>query len=589
MKKSKIKITEGCSVTLLQKRLFAIGIAVAFLFLCVLGRLLYVQVIWGYDLQKKALDQWTREIPVIAERGIILDRNGVNLVSNSDTFSIFVRKRAVKDLDGLADVLSSVLSLDKAYVSDRLTKTKSSEVTIKKQVDKTTLDKLLEYDLSGVYYSRDNSRTYPYNELLSTVLGFTSTDGKGQSGLELYYDKYLSGIDGEILYETDIVGIEIENGKATYVPAIGGLNLKLTVDYEIQQLCEAAMTEAMEIHGAKTACMLVLDPKTGAVLAMCNKPSMNLSDIPRNDLDKLNYLSRNSLVCDMYEPGSTFKVLTAAANIEEYLNGNSSAYSNSHIFSSARYRFVDGQRIKCWSNHQNGKHSALNLQGALNNSCNPIFVDIATSLGTETLYKYIKACNYGSVTGIDFGGESQGMVIPPSAVKNVDLARIAFGQTIAVTGIQIASATAAMINGGNYYAPYLVSEIFDGNGIIAEKIQPKLKNKVISAKASEILREMLEGVVESGSGKQAYIEGYRVAGKTGTSQKYENGVIAAGKYVSSFIGFFPANDPQYLALVVVDEPQGSYYGSTVAAPYAKQVFEGIINVKNIPPVKYSIN
>lgn len=558
-------------------------LAVAFLFLCILGRLLYVQVIWGYDLQEKALDQWTREIPVVANRGLILDRNGVNLVCNSDTFSVFVRKRAVKDIDELSTVLSDALSIDKNYVLERLTKTESSEVTIKKQVKKEDLNKLLSYDLEGVYYSRDNSREYPYDDLLSTVLGFTSSDGKGQSGLELYYDKYLSGTDGEILYETDIVGIEIGDGNATYLPATDGLNLKLTIDYGIQQLCEAAMTQAMEVNGAKTASVLVLNPKTGEVLAMCNRPSMNLSEIPRNDVELLNSLSRNSLVCDMYEPGSTFKVLTAAANIEEYLLGNDSAFSNSHVFSSARYRYVDGQRVKCWSDHKNGKHSALNLQGALNNSCNPIFVDIAISLGTETLYKYIKACNYGSVTGIDFGGESQGMVIPSSAVKNVDLARIAFGQTIAVTGVQIACATAAMINGGKYYTPYLVSEIYDNNGLVAQRIYPKLKNRVISEKASEILRDMLEDVVANGSGKQAYIEGYRVAGKTGTSQKYENGVIAAGKYVSSFIGFFPANDPEYLALVVVDEPEGQYYGSTVAAPYAKQIFEGIIALKDIKP------
>ena len=253
------------------------------------------------------------------------------------------------------------------------------------------------------------------------------------------------------------------------------------------------------------------------------------------------------------------------------------------MFSSARYRIIDGTRVKCWSNHSNGKHSGLNLGGALNNSCNPIFVDIALSLGKDTMYGYLEKFNYGSVTGIDFGGEAQGMVLPSASIKPSDLARISFGQTIAVTGLQLASATACAINGGNYYSPYLVSEIYSEKGITAERIRPKLKGRAISEKSSAIVREMLEKVVSEGSGKHAYIEGYRVGGKTGTAQKYENGVIAQGKYVSSFVGFFPANDPEYLALVIVDEPEGQYYGSTVASPYAKSVFEGIIELKNIKP------
>lgn len=543
---------------------------------------MYVQVIWGEDLQEKAIDQWTREIPVVAARGKITDVNGTVLAGNADTYTVFVRKRAVTDMQKLCDALSSVLEIDRESVYKRLTETKSSEVTVKKQVAKDKIDKLLSHNFSGVYYSRDNSRIYPYNELLSSVLGFTSTDGKGQSGLELYYDKYLSGINGEILYETDIVGVEIDGGKATYVPATDGLNLKLTIDAEIQSLCEAAMDDAMKVHSAKSAEMLVLDPKSGAIRAMCVKPSFDLNDIPREDLSLLNSLSRNGLVCDVYEPGSTFKVLTAAANIEEYLRGNKSAFSEGHIFNSSRYRYIDGQKVKCWSNHANGKHAALDLSGALNNSCNPIFVDIAMALGKETMYKYIEAFGYGKVTGVDFGGEAQGMVLPVSTVHNVDLARIAFGQTIAVTGLQLAAATAAAINGGIYYTPYLVSEIYSDSGIIAEKVQPKPKGRAISEKASAILSSYLESVVKDGSGKHAYIEGYRVSGKTGTAQTYQNGSIAIGKYISSFVGYFPANDPQYLVLVIIKEPEGMYYGSTVAAPYAKRVFEGIIDLKNIP-------
>jgi len=551
--------------------------------LFVLGRLFYVQVIWGEKLQEKAIDQWTREIPVIASRGIITDVNGVILADNNDTYTVFVRKKAVSNIENLSSELAKILEMDYEYVYNRLTTTVSSEITIKKQVEKTKIDKISESALNGVYYSRDNSRNYPYNDFLSSVLGFTSSDGKGQSGVELYYDKYLSGIDGEILYETDIVGKEIEGGKATYVPATDGLNVKLTIDYDVQRLCENAMREAMEIHQAKSAQMIVIDPSNGAIRGLCIKPSFNLNEIPRDDLALLNKLGRNNLVCDVYEPGSTFKVLTAAMNIEESLKGNKRAFSINHVYNSSRYRYIDGQKVKCWSDHSNGKHAGLTLQGGLNNSCNPIFVDIATSLGKETTYKYIDLFNYGRVTGIDFSGESQGMVLPVSSVQNVDLARIAFGQTIAVTGLQLVCATSAAINGGVYYVPHLVSSIYADNGIVVQTTKPKIKNRVISSKASQILNEMLEQVVSEGSGKQAYIEGYRVAGKTGTAQKYENGIIAQGKYVSSFVGYFPANDPKYLALVIIDEPVGQYYGSTVAAPYAKQVFEGIIHLKGIKP------
>ena len=261
--------------------------------------------------------------------------------------------------------------------------------------------------------------------------------------------------------------------------------------------------------------------------------------------------------------------------------GNKNAFSLDYIFNSNRYRIVDGKKIKCWSTHAGGKHSNENLSDALNNSCNPCFVDIALSLGREKMYEYINAFGYGQCTGVDFQGEAIGMVVPESAVKSGDLARIGFGQTIAVTPIQLACATQAAVNGGFYYEPYFVSEISDKNGMIAEIVNEKLKRRVISEEASRILAGYLEGVVENGSGKQAYIEGYKIGGKTGTAQKYENGVISQGKYVMSFVGFFPSNKPEYLALVIVDEPVGGQYGSTVAAPLAKEIFQGIINCKNI--------
>ncbi len=505
------------------------------------------------------------------------------LANNKDTYTVFLRKRAVTDKNSVIKALSQTLGLTEPYLEDRIDKTVSGEIIIKRQVEKAKIDELLNTGLSGIYYSRDNSRIYPYGSLLSSVLGFTSSDGKGQAGLELYYDKYLSGEDGEILYETDIVGIEIENGKVSYIPAKSGLNVKLTIDFDIQSLVESATYKAHLAHSAKSVSILVLDVNTGAVLGLAKSPSVDLNNIDRNDLDSLNALARNNVISDVYEPGSTFKVLTTAANIEEFLSGNENAYSTSHVFSSARYRFIDGQRVKCWSDHKNGKHASLTIEGALNNSCNPIFVDMAMSLGKDTMYKYIELFNYGTATGIDFSGESSGMVLPSFSVQNVDLARIAFGQTIAVTPLQLAAATAAAVNGGNYYTPYFLDSIFTDSGTVVIKNAQRLKNKVISKKASSILNDLLEKVVSEGSGKHAYIEGYRVAGKTGTAQKYQNGVIAQGKYVSSFVGYFPASSPKYLALVIIDEPIGQYYGSTVAAPYAKEIFEGIIALKNIKP------
>lgn len=568
------------SITVLRKRLFAVICTIAFLFFAVLARLLYVQIIWGDELQTKAIDQWTREIPVIAERGEITDRNGVVLAENSDTYSVFVRKKAVSNIEETAKTLATTLEKDYEYVYKRLTTTSSSEVTVANHVEKQKINELLKYNLSGVYYSRDNTRVYPYGDTLSQVLGITSNDNLGQSGLELKYDKYLRGINGEILYETDIVGVEIDGASATYTPAIDGMSVRLTIDYEIQTIAESVMKQAYTVQNPKTAAVIVLDPSSGEILACSSKPSFDLNNVPRDDLTLLNQLSRNTLISDSFEPGSTFKIITSAINVEEYLKGNKAAYSTTHVFNSGRYRYVGGQKIKCWSNHLSGKHSNLNLAGALNNSCNPVFVDIALSLGSDTMYDYIRKFNFGSVTGVDFNGEAQGMLLPKSAIKEMDLARIGFGQTIAVTAIQLASATAAVVNGGNYYTPHFVKEIYSGD-LIAEIINPTLKTRVISEKASEIMRTMLEGVVAEGSGKQAYIEGYRVGGKTGTAQKYENGVIASGKYVSSFIGFFPADNPKYLALVIIDEPEGEYYGSTVAAPYAKELFEGIIKVKNL--------
>lgn len=558
-------------------------LAIAFIFCIILARFFYIQVVWGRELVWRATDQWNREIPVIAERGLITDRNGKVLAGNRPTYSVFVRPNAVENREYAATVLSGVLGVDAAQLLEKLNSDKVSEITVARQVEKQDIEKLVSYGLSGVYYAGDNTRVYTYGEVLCQVMGFTSSDGSGVTGLEKYYDSVLSGQNGEIMYTTDIVGVETEDSTIVYRQATGGDGLRLTIDVDIQLSVEDALRSVYSSSGAKSVSCIVLDPQDFGVLAMANYPSYDLNDVPREDTDLLNELSRNCLVSDIYEPGSTFKIITAAADIEEYLSGNPNAFSTSYIFNSSRTRTVGGTTIKCWSDHANGKHTAQTLAQALNNSCNPCFTDIALALGTDTFYEYLTAFGLGNVTGIDFSGEALGMLVPQSLVRDCDLARIGFGQTVAVTGLQLACAAAAAVNGGNYYTPHLLKSIVSSDGSTVEEYQPVLKQRVISEKASRMLAEMLEGVVSDGSGKKAYIEGYMVGGKTGTAQKYEDGHIAAGKYVSSFVGFFPSDNPQYLALVIVDEPQGAYYGSTVAAPVAHEVFSDIIKIKNIQP------
>ena len=563
----------------------SVTLTITFIFFLIIARFFYIQVIWGQELVLRATDQWNREIPVIAARGNILDRNGQQLAGNLTTYSVFVRPNAVKDKSYAATCLSEIFGLEMSSLYERLNEGNVSEITVVRQADGELIERLIACDIDGVYYARDNTRVYSYGEALCQTLGFTSTDGLGLSGIEKMYDGVLGGTDGEIMYTTDIVGNQTENTNIVYKSAVDGDDISLTIDIEIQLAAEQAIREVYENTGAQNASCIVLDPGSFEVLAMVNYPSYDLNDVPRDDVHTLNELSRNALVCDIYEPGSTFKVLTAAANLQEYINGNSAAFSPTYVFNGSRTRSVDGTTIKCWSDHANGKHSNQTLSQALNNSCNPCFTDIALALGKDVFYNYLSLFGLGNVTGIDFAGEAVGMLVPQSLVRDCDLARIGFGQTVAVTALQLACAVASAVNGGNYYVPRLLKSVISSDGSVVEESEPILKNKTISEQASSMLRSMLEGVVKEGSGKNAYIEGYRVAGKTGTAQKYENGAVAAGKYVSSFVGFFPADDPQYLALVIVDEPQGAYYGSVVAAPVAKSIFEDIIAIKNIQPVE----
>ncbi|MBO5479752.1 MAG: stage V sporulation protein D [Clostridia bacterium] len=489
--------------------------AVTFLFLLLFGRFFYVQVIWQEELNYRALDQWTREIPIIAGRGKITDTNGVVLADNNAAYTVFARSNAVKDKAATSALLANTLGLDEKTIYDKLTKKKASEVTLVRQVDKSVAEKLASLSLDGVYYSRDNTRYYPKGDALCQTLGFTSIDNVGTTGIEKYYEKYLSGKNGELLYETDLVGIEIEGSVATYVPAEDGYNVQLTIDYGIQEIVESALKKVMETYAPVAAECIVLDVNTFEILALANYPSYDLNDIPRNDGELLNALTRNRMICDIYEPGSTFKIITSAVNLEEYYRGNTKAYSPNYVFSSARTRAVDGTTVKCWSNHANGKHSNQTLAQALNNSCNPCFTDMALALGKETFYDYLSAFGFGKKTGVDFSGESYGLLMPKQAVRACDLARIGFGQTVAVSGLQLACACAATVNGGYYYQPRLVKRVYADDGYTALQTKAELISRPVSEQTSQTMRKMLEGVVTEGSGKKAAVEGYLVGGKTG--------------------------------------------------------------------------
>ena len=570
-----------------KKRLLTLIVAAIFLLSGIFLRLAYIQVIWGKDLQARASEQWQRDLPIKAYRGDIVDTNG-NLIATTQTgYSVYARPQSVEDPEQCAHVLADILELDYQTVYDKLVKRGVSEVTIKRQINTEKAEEIRSYNLEGIYLSSEGLRSYVYGDFLSQVLGFVSSDGVGQTGIEAYYDKYLQGINGMLLTETDLVGDELEQGSMTYIPSVNGLTVTLTIDAVIQTIVENVLQLAMYQQSPQAARCIVLDVTTGEILAMASKPSVDLNNLPRDNLEYLMKYSKNTLLTDVYEPGSTFKVLTASACLEEYRKGNSKAFSAEHIFgNSAGTRIIDGSKISCWTKHANGKHSNQNLSDALNNSCNPIFTDIALSLGKDTMYEYLYKFGYGSTTGIDFAGEQAGILVPQSAVTNGDLARIGFGQTIAVTALQLCMATSAAVNGGLLMQPYLVKEISDPTtGQVVKRFSPMVVNRAISEETSNQIATMLQRVVKEGGGKNAYIEGYQVGGKTGTAQKFVDGALATGKYVSSFIGFFPASSPKYLCLMIVDEPEGQSYGSIVAAPYAGLVFREIINYKNIAPLE----
>jgi len=548
---------------------------ITFIFTVLCGRLAYIQLVQGKELQAKAADQWMRELPVTPPRGKITDVNGKLLASNYTTWSIYVRPRAVKDAAAVAALLSGLLDLDQTKLYEKIKKGGVSEITISKQVEKPVADAVKSAGLDGIYLSEDAKRSYIYGDFLTQVLGYTNIDGAGQEGLEKYYDKYLTGVRGYSLTQTDIRGEELADNITQYIPAVPGCDARLTIDYYIQEFAERATENVMQQYGAKNASAIVLDAQTGDVLAMTTKESFDLNAPPRDDIASLMALSKNKMVVDVYEPGSTFKIFTIAAALEE------NKVKTSESFYCPGYRSVDGQKIKCWRTIGHGSQS---FQIGINNSCNCVFMDLAQRLGTKTFYGHLRDMGFGSASGIDAFSESRGILLPEKTVKTVDLVRIGFGQTVAVTPLQMVCGVAAVVNGGKLFQPRLVKEITDYTGKTVQVFNPVERDKILSDKTSAEMRILLETAVREGSGKNSHIEGYRIGGKTGTAQKYKDGIIDRGKYISSFIGFAPADNPKYVVLVTVDEPQGYlYYGSIVAAPAVKEIFQGIFTYKDILP------
>ena len=563
------------SLTTTRKRLLIIALSITFLFSALFFRLGYIQLIQGKDLQKKASQQWYRDLPLNAPRGKIMDSSGEILADNKDVYTVYVRPRAVKDFNLVASELAAALDLDKDSLYEKLSQTKVSEITVARKVDPENIEGLKAQNIEGIYFAAETKRNYPNGQYLSQILGFTNIDNVGQNGLEGYYDTYLKGVDGFAYTNTDLAGRETEDTVTKYVQAIPGCDITLSIDLNIQSFAEYAVFSAQNAWKSKSASMIVMDCTDGGVLAMASTPSFDLNDPPRNDIDMLNALSKNKMIVDVYEPGSTFKIFTTAAALEH------SVTKESDRFYCNGSRTVDGQRIKCW---RSIGHGSQDLPEGVMNSCNCVFMDLALRLGTDKLYDSLRAFGFNAKTNIDFYGESKGIMMKQESVKTVDLARIGFGQAVAVTPLQLITGVSAVVNGGTLYEPYFVKGICDYQGKKVYDHSPKVVRNPISNSTSERMRAMLERVVSEGGGKNAKVNGFRIGGKTGTAQKYENGSIAQGKYVSSFIGFAPVENPKYVVLMIVDEPgPGAYYGSITAAPFAGEVFKKIFDYNGLRP------
>ncbi len=561
----------------IRKRVFALLMMLAFLFSLLTLRIAYLTMARSSELTQRGISQWTREGTVYARRGSILDTNGQTLVISATAYIVSADPRKVSDISLFTQTVCPILDLSEESVTQKLSDRTKASVILKRQVSREKADELrslqasageaVAAQLEALLFDEDVRRAYPRGAFLTQTLGLTNVDSVGQSGLELQYESLLRGTAGVSLRSVDGKSQPIYDSGNLYIEPQDGNSIKLTIDATIQDICEKAMRECYDVNKAQAVHLIAMDPYTGAILAMCSKPDYDPNDPPRDQTDALTQLMRIRLISDSYEPGSTFKILTAAAALDAGVTTPEDGF-----YCSAKIT-VDGDTIRCWGS----PHKDETMAEALQNSCNPVFVELALRLGTERMYQYLHAFGLGSKTNVDLQGEGSGILIPVQSVKNVDLARIGFGQSVAVTPIQMITAACAVINGGRLMQPYLLKEAIAPDGTVLYRTQPKVVSTPISEETSATMRELLELVVSEGGAKNAAIEGYRIGGKTGTAQVYKDGRIARDVHIGSFLGFAPADDPRIALLVIVDEADVPVdYGGTTAAPFARQILADVL-------------
>lgn len=559
----------------INTRVRFVFLIVSLIFLLVIFKVFYIEVIQYDKLSKLASSLWSRNLPITADRGNIYDRNGKIIATNITTTSLVFIPNQITDKEAVARDISKILDVDYEDILAHASKKTSIERVHPegRQLSYEIAEKINSLNYDGVYLVKESKRHYPYGNVLSHTLGYVGIDNQGLSGLELNYDKYLTGVDGAIKYFSDGKGHRL-NLEEVYMAPQSGMNLTLTIDLDLQLAVEKELDNVIDMYDPEDALILAMDPKTGEVLAMANRPDFDPNHYQDYSIETIN---RNLAIWKTYEPGSTFKIVTVAASLEE----NEVNLFEDNYYDSGSIQ-VENARIKCW---KKGGHGAQTFLNVVENSCNPGFVILGQKLGTERLFNYVNKFGFGTKTGIDLNGEGSGILFTLDRMGPVETATTAFGQGISVTPIQQVRAVSAAVNGGELLKPYIVKTVSEPetNATITENTKTVISN-VISEQTSSMVRYALESVVANGSGRNAYIENYRVGGKTGTAQKVENGVYLQGNYIVSFIGFMPADDPEIVVYVAINNPKGiTQYGGTVSAPIAKNVLTAAIEILDIEP------
>jgi len=523
-------------------------------------------------LQMRASEQWYRDLPLGARRGNIIDRNGVIMAQSVATFSVYVRPIAVTEPERVATALSSILGMSRETIYSKATSRGVSEWLVKMQIEKHVALQIIAQQLDGVFLSQTYRRTYPLGAVGGQIMGMVSIDNRGQEGLEGFYNGILAGTDGRIARASDLRGLPIPEGVEFFLPSTPGFDLHLNVDAVIQNILQTQLARAFWEQGALGVSGLVMCVMSGGIVASASAPFFDMNNQPRNDGAMLMSQIKNLPMVNVLEPGSTFKILTLAIAIEEGL------VTPECRFNCPGHRMIDGERVKCWRTKGHGMQT---LSEGVRNSCNAVFMDLALRIGVEKYYEYMKRFGIGSKTGVDFYGESSGLVLPIRYVRPVDLARIGFGHAVAVSPIQLLTAINAIVGDGILRTPRFANYI----STASRRITSQDRGRVVSQRTSDAVRNLMIETVNAGSGRHAQVSGFQVGGKTGTAQKYVDGIIAQGKYISSFIGFINVNGvPRYSVFFYVDEPSKmGYYGSIVAAPYVGQIFKDIVAYLNLVP------